>query len=298
MRSINPSTSSSTGSSGLPEADFEDIETTATHRSEVIISEALKGSAQSRRRLTADGRGEILAAATPIWSGGDVIGAVIVEQGTTEVLKLQRNALQTVAAVTLIAFVLITLTLFVFTSRLTLRIRRLHRATEQCITPEGRVRREFSDAFPRGGGDEISDLSRSITGMLGRLSQYTRYLESMPDTLAHELNNPLNVVSSSLEILSPRLAGGGQQQVHGPRPERDSTPALDPDQPDGGSQPGGSASIRGARAIRPVRTGRGMHRGLPDELSEPLVSPGQTAAPGAGFGRPGPDCPAARQAGG
>ena len=29
-----------------------------------------------------------------------------------------------------------------------------------------------------------------------------RYLESMPDTLAHELNNPLNVVSSSLEILS------------------------------------------------------------------------------------------------
>lgn len=187
---------------GLPEADFEDIETTATHRSEVIISEALKGSAQSRRRLTADGRGEILAAATPIWSGGDVIGAVIVEQGTTEVLKLQRNALQTVAAVTLIAFVLITLTLFVFTSRLTLRIRRLHQATEQCITPEGRVRREFSDAFPRGGGDEISDLSRSIAGMLGRLSQYTRYLESMPDTLAHELNNPLNVVSSSLEILS------------------------------------------------------------------------------------------------
>ena len=38
--------------------------------------------------------------------------------------------------------------------------------------------------------------------MLGRLSEYTKYLESMPDTLAHELNNPLNVVSSSLEILS------------------------------------------------------------------------------------------------
>ncbi|MGU9956085.1 MAG: sensor histidine kinase, partial [Arenicellales bacterium WSBS_2016_MAG_OTU3] len=32
-------------------------------------------------------------------------------------------------------------------------------------------------------------------------SQYTRYLEAMPDTLAHELSNPLNVVNSSLENL-------------------------------------------------------------------------------------------------
>jgi two-component system sensor histidine kinase ChvG len=37
--------------------------------------------------------------------------------------------------------------------------------------------------------------------MLRRLSGYTRYLEGLPDTLAHEMNNPLNVVSSSLQIL-------------------------------------------------------------------------------------------------
>ena len=43
--------------------------------------------------------------------------------------------------------------------------------------------------------------------MLTRLAGYTRYLEGMPDTLAHELNNPLNVVSSSLEILENELPG-------------------------------------------------------------------------------------------
>lgn len=187
---------------GLPEVEFFDVETSVTHRSDVIIDSALKGEAGSRRRQSIDNRAEILAAAMPIWSGNGIIGAVVVEQSSTEVLKLQRRALKSVAAVTLIAFALITLALFTFATRLTLRIRRLHQATEQSITPEGRVRREFIEAFPGGGGDEISDLSRSITGMLGRLSQYTRYLEAMPDTLAHELNNPLNVVSSSLEILA------------------------------------------------------------------------------------------------
>lgn len=186
----------------LPDHEFVDVETTVTHRSDAIIDEALKGNAQSRRRLSVDNQAEILAAATPIWSGNGVIGAVVVEQSSTEVLKLQRDVLKSVAAVTLVAFLLITVALFVFATRLTLRIRKLHQATEQSITPEGRVRREYIEAFPGGGGDEISDLSRSITGMLGRLSQYTKYLEAMPDTLAHELNNPLNVVSSSLEILS------------------------------------------------------------------------------------------------
>ena len=37
--------------------------------------------------------------------------------------------------------------------------------------------------------------------MLQNLGQYTRYLEKLPDTLAHEMNNPLNVVNSSLENL-------------------------------------------------------------------------------------------------
>ncbi|GJL80527.1 MAG: proteobacterial dedicated sortase system histidine kinase [marine bacterium B5-7] len=185
----------------LPEEEFTDVESNVTHRSDVIIDSALNGDTQSTRRMSVDNRSEILAAATPIRSSDGVIGTVLVEQSSTEVLKLQRQAMKSIAVVALVAFVIITLTLFAFATQLTIRIRKLHYATEHSITPEGRVRSEYNEAFPRGGRDEIGDLSKSITSMLGRLSQYTKYLEAMPDTLAHELNNPLNVVSSSLEIL-------------------------------------------------------------------------------------------------
>ncbi|GIT25126.1 MAG: hypothetical protein CM1200mP41_11700 [Gammaproteobacteria bacterium] len=47
-------------------------------------------------------------------------------------------------------------------------------------------------------GDELGNLTRSISSMLQNLGQYTRYLEKLPDTLAHEMNNPLNVVNSPL----------------------------------------------------------------------------------------------------
>ena len=197
----------------MPSSNFQDLEATVSHRSDAVVSAALEGSASSRRRSSVDNRAEILVAAHPILSGGSVIGAVVVEQSSAEVLKLQHQALKSVAAVTLAAFLMITLAIFLFASRLTIRIRRLHNATEQSITPEGRVRKEFVDAFPvNSRGDEINELSNSITGMLGRLSQYTRYLEAMPDTLAHELNNPLNVVSSSLEILSRDSEEAGQSK--------------------------------------------------------------------------------------
>ncbi len=99
-----------------------------------------------------------------------------------------------------------TAALLIFASRLTLRITRLRDATERAITPEGRVQLERINVN-LDVRDEVGDLSRSISGMLGRLSQYTRYLEAMPDTLAHEFSNPLNVVHSSLDNLQKEVPG-------------------------------------------------------------------------------------------
>ena len=49
--------------------------------------------------------------------------------------------------------------------------------------------------------DEIGDLSRSFSAMLGKLSQHHAYLESMASRLSHELRTPIAVVRSSLENL-------------------------------------------------------------------------------------------------
>jgi len=58
-------------------------------------------------------------------------------------------------------------------------------------------------------GDEIGDLARSISGMLSRLHQHNQFLENMPRTLRHEINNPLNTLMTSLQNLegeAPELA--------------------------------------------------------------------------------------------
>jgi signal transduction histidine kinase len=85
-----------------------------------------------------------------------------------------------------------------------MRIRRLRNAADRAIGLDGRVQSE-SIGPEASSRDELGDLSRSISGMLQRLRQHTRYLEAMPDTLAHELSNPLNVVNSSLDNLHKLL---------------------------------------------------------------------------------------------
>lgn len=189
---------------GGSESDFEDIDTDVSHRNDEIFKKAVTGLPQTERRPSLDNRAEILMAAHPVWSGDQVLGVVVVEQSSHEVLKNQKQILENVISVTLLVIVVITAALLVFASRLTMRIRRLRNATDLAIDPEGRVRNTHI-VHEADAGDEIGDLSRSVSGMLGRLSQYTRYLEGLPDTLAHELKNPLNVVNSSLDNLQEEI---------------------------------------------------------------------------------------------
>lgn len=172
----------------------------ASPRDEELFRKALSGIPQTQRRQSLEEHTQILMAAHPIWSGDRALGVVVVEQSTDEVLSQQRRVLENVIAVTLLVLIIITGALLVFASRLTFRIRRLRNEAEQAIGPDGRVRDAHIQA-DHTSRDEIGDLSRSMSGVLGRLTQYTRYLEGLPDTLAHELNNPLNVVNSSLDNL-------------------------------------------------------------------------------------------------
>ena len=187
-----------------PSDEFTDVAADISVRDEEIFRKALAGFPQATRRPSLDQRTEILVAAHPIWSGDEVLGTVVVEQSSNEVLHHHKQILENVISVTLIVVTVIAVALLVFASRITLRIRRLRNAAEQAIGPDGRVRTDRI-AAESATGDEIGDLSRSVSSMLGRLSQYTRYLEGLPDTLAHELKNPLNVVNCSLDNLEKEV---------------------------------------------------------------------------------------------
>lgn len=172
-----------------------------------LISAALQGDSVALRR-TLDEQIEVIMAAYPIVSNKDaVIGAVVVEQNIDHILSFQRSALEQAILFSLVSLLGVLIALLSFAGRLTWRIRHLRREASAAIDRYGRLqaaelRREIHS------GDEIGDLARSISNMLSKLHQHNHFLESMPRTLRHEINNPLNTLSTSLQNLaeeSPRV---------------------------------------------------------------------------------------------
>jgi len=187
-----------------PTADQDTLNSSLQQRNDAIIERALAGEISTDRRPSFDQQGSILMSAHPIYLGDEIPGVVVVEQSTNQVLGQQKEILENVISVTLLVLVTVATALLLFASRLTLRIRRLRNATETAIDRDGRIINQRLLAEAKSG-DEIGDLSRSVSNMLERLSQYTSYLRGLPDTLAHEVSNPLNVVNSSLHNLSEEL---------------------------------------------------------------------------------------------
>lgn len=194
-----------------PAVNFADHERTTEQRNDQIIERALLGTISSDRRPSLDNQGTILMSAHPVYLGDTIPGAVVVEQSTNQVMRRQQETLENVISVTLLVLITVATALLLFASRLTLRIRRLRNATDGAIDRDGRIITQTLLAEAKSG-DEIGDLSRSVSDMLGRLSQYTSYLRGLPDTLAHELSNPLNVVNSSLHNLQQEVPGSADSK--------------------------------------------------------------------------------------
>jgi dedicated sortase system histidine kinase len=184
-----------------PNEDFDDAiadDVLATGRE---ISEALAGRPGVRLRNTPDGKAVVISAAHPIWNGDEVAGAVVVEESTNPILSVRNLALERLLVITLAVFAVAAGVLIWFATRISTRIRRLRDEAETAIDARGRIAHLVT---AQNAGDELGDLSRSFSAMLGKLSQHHAYLESMASRLSHELRTPIAVVRSSLENL--RLA--------------------------------------------------------------------------------------------
>jgi dedicated sortase system histidine kinase len=183
-----------------PNEDFDDAiadDVLATGRE---ISEALAGRPGVRLRNTPDGKAVVISAAHPIWNGDEVAGAVVVEESTNPILSVRNLALERLLVVTLAVFAVAAGVLIWFATRISTRIRRLRDEAETAIDAHGRIAHLVT---AQNAGDELGDLSRSFSAMLGKLSQHHAYLESMASRLSHELRTPIAVVRSSLENLKP-----------------------------------------------------------------------------------------------
>lgn len=181
-----------------PTEDFADDLDNASVLIGKELDGALAGSLTTRWRLTPDSQAIVLSAAQPIWVADRVAGAVLVEETTNEILAFRNRALEKLFNYALAAFLLGAVTLVIFASRISSRIRRLRDQAEEAIDSQGRIRGLITSSDDR---DEIGDLSRSFSDVLQRLGDYTSYLESMASRLSHEIRTPTAVVRSSLDNL-------------------------------------------------------------------------------------------------
>ena len=181
-----------------PREDFDEASPDDVCATGKEIANALQGLPGSRQRHSPDGRAVIISAAHPIWSGDEVLGAVVVEESTNSILSVRNRALERLLFMTLAVFAAAAAVLTWFAFRISGRIRRLRDEAEAALDARGRVTRLLSGSQ---AGDEIGDLSRSFSAVLSRLSQQQAYLETLASRLSHELRTPVAVVRSSLENL-------------------------------------------------------------------------------------------------
>ena len=164
------------------------------------IASSLAGDPITIRRSLSE-TDEVIMAAHPIVTTDSVIGTVVVEQNIDDILSFQRSALEQVVLLSVASLFIVFVALVGFAGRLAWRIRNLRREASRAIDEYGRLRTSFLES-EMTAGDEIGDLARSVSNMLSKLHQHNTFLENMPRTLRHEINNPLNTLATSLHNLA------------------------------------------------------------------------------------------------
>ncbi len=162
------------------------------------IEEALQGTATVTSYAIDNGRVEIMAAMEPLHQKDTIVGAVVVERTTHSILALSNKLIEESLTLTILVFIFGGLGLILFASRLSSRIRRLSSEAASAINASGKIQNTITAAE---AGDEIGDLSRTLTSMLNQLQLQITYRDKMADNLEHEMRTPLAGISASLKNL-------------------------------------------------------------------------------------------------
>ena len=166
--------------------------------SKALVENVLRGKEQLEKISKDD---EVLiVAAHPVFDGSDTIGAVLVSSSSKQILSRQRITLNEIVLATAGMFALVFTSLLIFSSWLAYRINRLKKQAASLVDDSGRFIDNI-DLPDSHHHDEIGDLSRSFSALLDRLNDYTRFLETVPRMLRHEILNPVNTISMSLQSL-------------------------------------------------------------------------------------------------
>lgn len=165
-----------------------------------LVAKALQGQSNVHRSAYDDNE-TLIIASHPVYQDKNIMGAVLIEKNSKNILARQRTSLNKIIIATGIAFLVALAGLLLFSSLLAYRIRNLQREVSTAIDTDGRLIND-EIAASKNAGDEVGELSRVFSTLLTQLKSYTGFLESIPRTLRHEILNPLNTISMTLQKMS------------------------------------------------------------------------------------------------
>ena len=179
------------------------------------VQDALQGEINPLHSMKdTDGNHKRLLACYPIIENDVTLGVVVIDESTHHVLEQEEARVKSIAIKVGSTLCFLLLILLFYAVALARRIARLSEESSQSIDLHGRIERTTINAsrhFP----DEIGDLSRNITNLLEKQHAYMNFLERIPQTLRHEISNPLNKLRTSLEnLLDHQPALANDRYIH------------------------------------------------------------------------------------
>lgn len=136
--------------------------------------------------------------AVPVFLGGDVRGAVVMEASSDGLLLVTNRALGQLLLSTVLITVVLAAGLWFLATRLSRRVQRLSGAVSEAMDDAGKPR----DLPLTGDRDELGQLARNNARLLRAVADYTNYLQNLAGRLSHELKTPLAITRSSLDNLA------------------------------------------------------------------------------------------------
>ncbi len=172
------------------------------------VGRALAGRAAAEWLRANPTENPVLSAAAPIVVGGEIRGAVVLEQAGDQLLATRDRALNHLFNLTFLATALAVAIAFGVATWISVRIGRLRLAADEAVHSDGTLRLGMPESHR---ADEIGALSRGFERLLSRLNEHTQYLRTLGGKLSHELRTPLTIVRSSLDNLESEGVREDQQ---------------------------------------------------------------------------------------
>jgi dedicated sortase system histidine kinase len=164
------------------------------------VASALSGATASQWYRDAERTTHhILTAAVPVTVDDRVVAVVVAEQSSEQTAALTDQAFSRLFLLSLTVIAVTAFALLAYASWLSLRIRRLSKATQDALDERGNISVDYPTSR---ANDEIGSLTRNYAELMKRIQEYTQYLQTLSRKLSHELRTPLAIIHSSLDNLA------------------------------------------------------------------------------------------------